>query len=187
MLAYLKGTINYKTSSYLVVNVGNAGYKVYAVPTLLAEISQGEEIVLHLHQYVRENVIELYGFKTREGLEIFEDLISISGVGPKSALKTLTVARPADIRNAIQKGDPGMLTKVSGIGVKTAEKIILELKGKIEVREDEATSPEDSDIIDALVGLGYKTNRAREIVKKIPEDVRGSSARIREALRLLGK
>ena len=169
------------------MNVGNAGYKVYAIPTLLAETKDGEEIALHLHQYVRENAIELYGFKTRDELEIFEDLISISGVGPKSALKTLTVTTAPDIRNAIQKGDPGLLTKVSGIGAKTAEKIILELKGKIEVRENENATPEDAEVIDALVGLGYKTKQAREAVQKIPADVSGTSERIREVLKMLGK
>ena len=187
MLAYLKGTINYKGNNYLVLNVGNVGYKINAVPTLLSEVKAGDELALYLHQYVRENILELYGFKTREELEVFEELISVSGLGPKSALKTLTVAGPQEIRRAVQSGNPGELSKFSGIGPKLAEKIIIELKGKIELREDLEINSEDSDVIDALVGLGYKARQAREIVQKVPKDVEGSSKRIREALKLLGK
>ena len=187
MLAYLKGIINYKTGNYLVLNLGNAGYKIYSIPTLLAEVRAGEELALYLHQHVRENAIDLYGFKTREDLEVFENLISVSGLGPKSALKTMTVASSNEIMGAIQTGNPAELSKFSGIGPKLAEKIIMDLKGKIELKEGEAISLEDSEVIDALVGLGYKIKQAREVVKKIPSEISGSSNRIREALKLQGK
>lgn len=190
MIAYLKGKIIAKGERYLVIEHGGLGYKLYVTLTLWADLDIGREVEFFVHHYIREDASDLYGFKTQEELDFFEKLISISGVGPKSALAVLTVADVSEIKTAIANNDPTILTKVSGIGRKTAERVVLELKEKIEflAGSGEKESVEAStEVIDALVGLGYKANEARELVKKMPADLDGTSEKIKWALKNLNK
>ena len=131
MIAYLNGTIINKGKGFAIIRVSDVGYKVFLNPTMLAEIVVGQELELYTHQYVREDSLDLFGFSSVSELELFELLISVSGVGPKSALGVLSVAGPEDIKNSIMRGDSHLLTKVSGIGKKTAERIVLELREKV--------------------------------------------------------
>ncbi|OGZ35953.1 MAG: Holliday junction DNA helicase RuvA, partial [Candidatus Portnoybacteria bacterium RIFCSPHIGHO2_02_FULL_39_12] len=129
MLASIEGKIELKTERFILVNVNGVGYRVFCPVQILAKMPEkGEKVKLFIHLYVRENILELYGFLSFEELEFFELLISISGLGPKAGLGILSVASLKDLRAAISSGQIGLLTKVSGVGKKTAERVILELR-----------------------------------------------------------
>ncbi len=193
MIAHLSGTLFFTSDRFVVVDVGGVGYKVrVAIDTLriLREASD-KKVSLWIHTVVREDVLDLYGFKNEIELEFFEMLISVSGIGPKSALGVLNVAPVEHLKEAIANGDASALTKVSGIGSKSAQKIILELRDKMG-GVDGAVIPagvlrDEYDAIEALVTLGYTERDARTALKGIPLDIKGTSARIKHALKNLGK
>jgi Holliday junction DNA helicase RuvA len=138
-----------------------------------------------IHDHVREDVRDLYGFLSSADLSLFDQLLSISGVGPKVAMTILGIGSADTVRRAIMSGDLAMLTSVPGVGKKTAQKIILELKGQlVELAE---SSPMDQEVIQALQGLGYTVAQAREAVKLLSPDLTNTSDRVREALRSLAK
>ena len=142
------------------------------------------------HLYLREDTVELYGFLEYSELEFFEILIQISGIGPKSALGVLAVAPLDTLKKAISSGETSYLTKVSGIGRKIAEKIILELKdkmGKIGSAEEGIFLREEGDVLKALRSLGYSLEEAREALKKLPSEIEGAEKRVKEALKILGQ
>ena len=145
---------------------------------------------------MREDALDLYGFKSLEELEMFELLLSISGIGPKSALGVLAIASAADVKEAIANGDPSLLIKVSGIGKKTAERVVLELREKVMAqtmggRQETAGTGSgimaSGDEIDALMALGYSMVQAREALRGVDNSIKDSGERIKEALRGLGK
>ena len=184
MVSFLRGKVKHRLKNCLILEVNNIGYQVFVTPTFLADVKEDDEISLYTHQYVREDALNLYGFKSLDELRIFEDLISVSGVGPKSALSVLTIAAPTEIEQAIERGDASLLIKVSGIGKKTAQRIVLELKGKL-IKDDEVhISSENEEVVEALVGLGYKERVARQVVNKLPEGIESMSEKIREALKI---
>lgn len=188
MVGYLAGTILRKTATTLIAKVGDVGYEVTVSPILITEKKIGDAIELWCHLVVSEDKQELFGFAMPEELDLFRELDAVGGVGPKSALAITTIADPDAIRAAIGRGDPTILQKVSGIGRKTAERIIVELRPKYErlgVGKKGITG--DDEVIDALTGLGYSLVQARTAVQKLPRDLDGSSPRIRAALKLLGK
>lgn len=182
MLAFLRGTILLKTEEYLIIDVHDIGYQVHVTKTCLSETKKGENIEIFLYQHVREDASDLYGFKTSTELGLFEKLLSVSGVGPKSALAILGLARADVILEAIARGDDGMLTKVSGIGGKTAQRIILELRGKL----DHLASGGETGLgeeIEALMSLGYNAAQAREALRRVDPSVTDSGERIKQALK----
>ncbi len=189
MIAKLKGKIEYLKDNYAVVDVNGVGYKIFVTVYAFGKLAGLESTELFIHTHVREDAIDLYGFLTMEELEMFELLISISGVGPKSGLGILTVATPKTIKTAILNEDSSILTKVSGIGKKTAERVILELKNKIadmpESEKEGAVS--DSDAIEALIAMGYAVTEARDSLKLVPADVKDIGQRVKEALKNLGR
>lgn len=193
MISYLKGIILLKKSKYLILNVGNIGYQVFVNEKTLNKIKEGEEIPLYTHQHITENSQELYGFTTLPELELFKNLIAISGVGPKSALGVMASASVEDIIQAILSEDPALLRTVSGIGPKTAERIVVELKSKIgklgkEMNlRDISAAPRDIEVIEALIGLGYSRREVMEVIKQVPATITDTSERIKGALKLLGK
>lgn len=194
MIGSLHGTIESKTAKYVIVDVNGVGYKVFCSDETLSRLGGvGEESHLFTHVYVREDELDLYGFSTQAEIDMFELLISVSGIGPKGALSILSVAPIADLRSAIMSGNDGLLTKVSGIGKKTAQKIIIELKekvGGIETREGVVGTEELSqkqDALDALVTLGYSQREAREALSKVSSDIRDVETKLKEALQILGK
>lgn len=191
MISYLAGKAIKITDKYIVLNVNSVGYKVFLSGSDLGKIQQNKDNVkIYTHLNVREDILDLYGFLTEAELEFFELLITISGIGPKAALNIISTDAPSVVAGAILREDVGYLTKISGIGSKTAQKIILELKDKVSKLsfkiESGGTSP-DMDAIDALVSLGWNAKEAREALRNIPREIVGAEARIREAMKILGR
>ena len=189
MIAKIKGKIAFLRDHYAVVDVAGVGYKIFVTDFAMGKIAGKDEIELFTHTYVREDILALYGFLTMDELGMFELLISISGIGPKAAIGILTIAEPKTIRTAIISGDSSILTRVSGVGKKTAERVILELSNKIAELpgEDQGMARADSEAIEALASLGYSVSQAREALKAVPESVKDVSERVRAALKSLGK
>jgi Holliday junction DNA helicase RuvA len=194
MISYLKGQIITKRKNFLVLETGGVGYQVFVPPTLYAELITTSQVELFIHDHVKEDARDLYGFKTFDELEMFELLLSISGVGPKSALGIMAIANVEELKTAIASGDVAMLNKVSGIGKKTAERIVLELREKISTINFESvmasasgTVSAQSDEIDALIALGYSLQVAREALKQVDPVVTKSGERVREALKKIGR
>ncbi len=192
MISYLKGTILAKKDRYTILLVNDAtGYRVYTTGHMLEALGLNQEVAFFIYTHVREDAIELYGFPNLDELDFFERLIGISGVGPKSALGVLSVAPLTDIKKAIIHGDPGLLQKVSNIGKKTAERIIVELKEKITVTSQEEKAglsiTENVQLMEALMSLGYKESEIRKALRIIPPEATELSDKIKEALRILSQ
>ncbi len=207
MISRLSGKIVDTSDKYIVIDVNGVGYQVFVSVATLAEIqgspsthstSSGQvssghkemsDISLWTHLSVRENALELFGFLDKDELQFFQLLIDISGIGPRSALTIISVA-PIDIlKRAIGSGDISYLTKISGIGKKTAEKIVIELRDKLSAlghRSEDGEHKGELDALEALKSLGYSQNEARDVLKEIPSEIMGTSARIKEALKILG-
>ncbi len=189
MIAYLEGTIIYITDKFIILNTSGVGYKVHITPELALGFKEGSSISLFIYTAVRENSIDLFGFPDAGTLSFFELLLDVSGIGPRSALGIIALAPIETIKRAIATGDVGYLNKVSGIGKKTAEKIIIELRDKLQNYKDDnntsASLREEGDILEALKSLGYSQNEARDALKQIPSSLEGTNARIKEALRIL--
>tara|TARA_Y100000310_G_C20700785_1_gene829669 strand:- start:5130 stop:5699 length:570 start_codon:yes stop_codon:yes gene_type:complete len=188
MIGQLTGKVVSVGSNFIIIDVGGIGYKVSIREEDLKKISKREELTILTHLIVRENILDLYGFFDSETLTFFQLLISISGVGPKSALSILSLASAQVLEKAIATNNTSYLTKVSGIGKKSAEKIILELKDKLEgvYGSTEGILPEDADAILALQALGYAQKDARDALKQVSDEVTGTQERIKEALKILG-
>jgi Holliday junction DNA helicase RuvA len=176
MIRSLTGTIAAVMEGALTLEVRGVGYLV-AVPIKTTGYDVGDTLTLHTHLAVRENALDLYGFTSITELEVFEMLLSVPKVGPKSALQILNQATPALLIETIGQNDATQLHKMSGIGKKTCENIVVALHSKIEhygFADTEATPPLDdqkSDAIDALVSLGYDLNTARSVISALPRDL----------------
>jgi holliday junction DNA helicase RuvA len=190
MIGQLTGTISYKGPQGLIVDVGGIGYKVAVTAATHAEVELGSTLTLWTHLAVRENALDLYGFSERPDLVFFELLLEVSGIGPKTALGVLNMAGAATLERAILSGDASYLTKVSGIGAKSANKIVLELKdklaklGKVAAEKD---MREETDAIDALMSLGYTLRDARDALTQVKAEHTTTNAKVREALKLLAQ
>ena len=191
MIRHLSGKLLSVKERFLVLEVGGVGYKVFATldALLLAKKHGDSPLALWTHTAVREDALDLYGFLEEEELVLFEMLISVSGIGPRSALAILGIATREVLTKAIASSDTAYLTKVSGIGKKTAEKIVLELKDKMSflVEEGGEGLEGETTALEALRSLGYSVHEAREALKTIPRSVVGANDRIKEALKYLGK
>jgi holliday junction DNA helicase RuvA len=172
-----------------VASAGWVGYLVFVSTYTIGKLAGQERALLHIHTHVREDMLTLYGFLNEEELAMFELLISISGIGPKVALSILSIADVKTIRTAVVNQDSSILTRVSGVGKKTAERVIMELQNKVDAVgvEDQASALAGQDALEALTSLGYSVSQAREALKLVPSDVIDVSARIRQALKNLGK
>src|SRR3990167_11416460 len=193
MIGSIKGKIILKTEKFLVVETAGVGYKVNVSPDTLSKIaprpSSGQnetpEVSFWIHTHMREDILDLYGFLERQELEFFEMLINVSGIGPKGALAILSVASIETLKKAISTGDIGYLTKISGIGKKTAEKIVIELRDKVASDASEkggGSLRDELDALEALKSLGYSQHEAREALKKVKSDA-DTNTKIREALK----
>ena len=154
----------------------------------LLTLRLNQELSLVIHTYVREDQLTLYGFQTLPELEFFELLLTVSGVGPKSALGIMSLASLEMIKSAIVSEDPSVFTKVSGIGRKTAERVIVELKEKL--KDEKSSMPvakEHSDAMDALVALGYSQQEARDALKAVPANISNLQEKVKIALKALSK
>lgn len=179
MIASLRGTLTHKSPEELTVEVGGVGYEVRFSPTglhLLPEV--GEPVFLHIFTNVREDSIDLFGFRERQEKEMFIVLISVSGVGPKLAMNILSGLPPAGLASAILTGDLGRLTKLPGVGRKTAERLCVELKDKVQfipALDSTTLAPSrpvevdqvGADVVSALVNLGYAPAAARQALERV--------------------
>ncbi len=189
MIAQLEGKIAGIKGNSVILMVGGVGYQVFVSAYTLGKLAGQDQVLLHIHTHVREDQLALYGFLNEEELIMFELLISISGIGPKVALSILSIADVKTIRTAIVNKDPSILTRVSGVGKKTAERVIVELQNKVDSVgiEDQASALAGQDAIEALTSLGYSVTEAREALKLVPADITDVGKRIRQALKNLGK
>lgn len=183
MIASVSGRIISKGLDHLVVEAGGIGYLIYTTTEALASAGLNDEIKLVTQLVIRDDSQTLYGFISQTELQLFGMLLSVAGVGPRIALAVLSSGRATDLRSAIGRGDAAIFTAISGIGKKTAERIILELKSKItDVTFEEGGS--SADIINALSGLGYNMYEIRGILSKLSPTA-PVEEKLKEALKLL--
>lgn len=172
MIAHLRGTLLSKRPGQAVVETGGVGYDVtISVPTFAALPELGSVVALHIHTHVREDQIALYGFGRPEERALFEKLITVSGIGPKLAVTILSGMQADDLVGALRQGDIARLTRIPGVGKKTAERMVLELRDKVGMAGDEtasvapAFSGVEEDVISALVNLGYQRAAAEKTLQ----------------------
>ena len=211
MLAYIKGKLEIKMTGYVVIDVGGLGYKIFMSDTGIEKIGNiGETVKVHTYYRVREDDISIFGFNTQEELKMFELLISVSGVGAKTALTMLTVCEPSEFALAVISEDIKTLTTIPGIGPKSAKRIILELKDKIK-KEQEVEAIKDqidnkqkadgkskldeaieirgkvSEAIAALQVLGYNKKEVEKVFEKIDAKELSTEELIKKGLSLLSR
>ena len=200
MIATLRGTVSHLGVETMVVDVGGVGYLVTAPGRLLAEVGKpGAEVYLHIHTYVREDQISLYGFRTVEDRQFFELLMSVKGIGPKAALGMISQSDVATLKKAVFQEDRALLATVPGIGVKTAARVILELKDKLKeeylaggtngTAPDRGLRPGVAEgAVRALTSLGYRESEVRLAVAGLEiSDDTPLEAAVAEALKALDK
>ena len=188
MIGSLQGTVDYRDAAYIIVNVGGVGYKVLVGTHVSVNID--DQVKLYTHTHVREDVLELYGFTEPQDLKVFEYLISVSGVGCKTALGVFSVGSRKEIINAITSNDVAFFTSVPRLGKKNAQKIIIELKNKLGGQEDLDLSQDGSDtmeVVAALKSFGFTPAESRAALKGLNGQGETVSEKVRLALKYLGK
>lgn len=196
MIAYLKGKLVIKSVDYIVIDVQGIGYKVYMSKTAIDKLEEEKEVKVYTYLKVREDDISLFGFNTLEELHMFELLISVGGIGAKSAIAILSNITPSKFALAVITSDVNTLKKLQGIGPKTAQRIILELKDKIKteeaienqentIKQEEQIQEDMEELIQALQVLGYRRYEINNILPKIKEET--LEDRIKEALKYLAR
>ena len=191
MISYLRGEVLYIDEKFIILDTHGVGYKIHLTPESLSGVNEKKEASFYTYLAVRETALDLYGFTSMNELSFFEMLLNVSGIGPKSALGILSIANVDTLKRAIATSDTSYLNKVSGIGRKTADKIVIELRDKLQSSKGGPESPHtlrgESDAIEALKALGYSPSEAREALRQIPEETEGINARIKEALKILSR
>lgn len=185
MIGSIRGKVILKGDRFALVETVGVGYKVWTSQDNLSKAKENQEVMFYVHTHVREDSFDLYGFLNYEELDFFEMLINVSGIGPKGALSILSVATINTLQRAISTSDIPYLTKISGIGKKTAEKMVIELRDKMGVLEKNETLRDELDALLALQALGYSQNDAREALKGLSTDL-DTNKKIKEALKVLG-
>jgi Holliday junction DNA helicase RuvA len=196
MIASVRGILRSSGADHVVIETGGVGFLVYAPRPVLANLGPiGEEVFLQTVLIVREDALTLYGFASTEQRALFETLLGITGVGPRVALALLSSATPDEVRMAVAQNDTARFSRVSGIGKKMAERLVLELKGKLDVKNlptaaaplPPAAAAANSELIDLLVSLGYSSTEAGAAVAALPADAPPDlEERLRLALRYFG-
>ena len=200
MFAYIKGLLEEKSTNYVVIEVGGIGYKIFMSNMSINEIGElGEKVKVHTHYYVREDNISLYGFLTHEELKMFELLLSVSGIGAKSAIAMLSNITPAGFACAIISNNVALLKKIPGIGPKTAQRIILELQDKLKAEQELAKADEQTEIkivnnnenvdeaMQALQILGYNKKEIEKAFEKIANTDVSVEELIKKGLSILAR
>ena len=191
MIASLSGTISFIGKDHLIIVTGGVGIRVFVPRTVLENPGGvGTSILLQTHLIVREQELTLYGFKTRDDLGLFEILLGVSGVGPKVALAILSALSPEMLQTAIMMEDTGVLQRVPGIGKKTAERIMFQLRDKMDFSSARMSSMPlvndvDADVIDVLTGLGFSIVEVQSVLQKLPREVTDMNEKVGMALQLL--
>ena len=185
MIARLRGAVLERDAKSVIVDAGGVGYRVAVLPRLAEKIKTGETVDLRIHHHVSAEAQNLYGFTEREDLRYFELLLTVPSVGPRTAMGVLEAAPPRVLEQAVAEDDTAVLTKVSGVGRKTAERILVELKGKIAPLAGGAAGVASSvqqEAVDALISLGFTARQARAAVQKLPREVATVEEAVRAAL-----
>ena len=188
MIAQLTGVVTPSTTSeYLILDVQGVGYRIWVLPA--DTYTDGERVTVYTYLAVRENAMDLYGFRAHETLTMFEHLIKLPKIGPKTALNILAHADARTIVKAVVEKDAGYLSKVSGIGKKSAENIVSGLADILDVSYFEmsthAPSSRDADVLEALITLGYSQKNALDALQNIPNDITDTNERIKQALKYI--
>ncbi len=195
MIGYLKGTVSHLFNEHCFLDVQGVGYRVFVPASTRQQLAVGASVTLFTHFSVREDAMLLYGFLTADEYELFQHLITITGVGPKVALGVLSAITPAEFSVAVSQKNAALLTRIPGIGKKTAERMILELKDKLGVPDEftpaavkaglAAEVPQDArqEAIQALVALGYSQGEVAAALQKVKTDGQSAEEMIRLALR----
>ncbi|EGD49066.1 Holliday junction DNA helicase RuvA [Ruminiclostridium papyrosolvens DSM 2782] len=201
MFAYIKGTVEVKNNDSIIVEAGGIGYRIFTALSTINNLGQtGTTVKIFTHYYVREDIAALYGFGTMEELSMFEMLLAVSGVGPKAAISLISTLSPSRFALAVVSQDTKSLTKAQGIGMKMAQRIILELKDKISKEQltasiptagsENSFAPGDSvlsEAVSALMVLGYGSVEASGIITGIYEDGMSVEDLIKKALKSLSR
>lgn len=196
MIRLVRGLVVGKGKDYVVVDVGTAtggvGYKVSVADALAMRLNLHATATLHTYLQVREDAQTLYGFESEDELAMFEMLLGVNGVGPKVAMATLSVLSPDALRAALASEEPALIARVPGVGKRTAEKIVLELKGKVKSAGSGITGianmvDADLEVVEALIALGYSVVESQRAVQGLPKDVAGVEERLRLALSRFGQ
>jgi Holliday junction DNA helicase RuvA len=188
MISYLKGQVLNKNLQTIILEVNGIGYEIFIAAELIQNLKEGQDSEIWIFHSVKENAEELYGFKTKEDLNFFKLLLTISGIGPKSALSILNSSPIKTLTEGIQSADASYLSKISGIGKKVAEKVVVGLKDKLGAIEFDSgnSQNQNSIVIDALNALGYSERESRGVIQKI-EKTSNPEQMIKEALKLLNQ
>ena len=191
MIGFLKGIVEIRNDPYIYIDVSGVGYKVLASGEVLSHIKNtGEKIKVFTYTHVREDILELYGFATREDLKVFESLIGVSGVGPKTAMSIFATKSRGEIVQAIINSDVDFFTSVPRLGKKNAQKIIIELKSKFGSVADldlsEKETKDQGDVLIALKSLGFTSEEVRQVLREVPQDL-SVEEKIKQVLRKIGK
>lgn len=188
MIAYITGTVFAINPKSIIVLVNGIGYEVFVLGREISGLKINDDIALYTIHSIKENAQELYGFQVEREKAIFNLLLTISGVGPKSALNILDASTPDEITEAVLHQDPVILEKVSGIGKKTAARIVLELKNKLAagISDELVGRSHDRDVLEALEALGYQLSEVRDVLKSVDTTL-STEAKIKAVLQSLGK
>jgi len=188
MIGRLRGTVVDKSDGAILLDVGGVGYVVAVTPRTLVSLPQvGEEAVLHTHLHVREDQLSLFGFDTSADKDLFSLLLGVSGVGPKVGLAILATMTPDQLRMAVVSGDTHALTAVPGIGKRSAEKLMVELRPKMEASLDSSTGTGPlAEVREALASLGYAPDEIRDTLRTMSDDL-SVEEMLKRSLQLLGK
>ena len=191
MIRLLKGMVDFIDSTHIIVDVQGVGYYVYASRDVFSSIQGiGAAIQVFTYLHVREDILELYGFATMEDLKLFESFLSVSGIGPKTAIGIFAVGSRDKIKQAILQGDVSFFSGVPRLGKKNAQKIIIELKGKVDALLDASSgiiSADDTEVIDALKTFGFSTPEIHQALHSFSSEELSIEEKIKRALKYLGK
>lgn len=197
MISFIKGEVVKKGLDYIILDNNNIGYYINTAFSTLNKLQEKDEALIQTYMHIREDILALYGFLTKDEIELFKKLISVNGVGPKAGLAVLSTYEPNTVKEIILKDDTTRMSKVPGIGKKTASKIILELKDKvgtldlIEKGAEETiitiVDSEASDVLNALVALGFNSYEAKKILDKIDFTGKTENEIIKEALKNINR
>lgn len=189
MIGSLTGTVEHVGTDSVLLNVHGVGYRVFVLPAILAAANPGASLTVYTHVNVREDDLSLFGFRTMRELAFFQLLLQAPGVGPKTGLAVMAIADVDVLMRAIVSGDVSLLTQVSGIGKRTAERIVVELRTRLE-KEQPALAGKGgtahADVVSALVNLGYSVAEAHTAVRALPPDLSTAEEGIRMALKAIG-
>lgn len=193
MLTFLEGKVEYIGDRYAILSAGGIGYSVVMVPKILNSLSlnqEGVKIFVYSKLNMREGTFDLYGFTKTEDLGLFKTLTSVSGLGPKTAMQILSTVEPRHLKEAVVQEDPQALRKISGLGLKTAQRLVVELAGKLDYLEttgsDLGALDQEAQALEALVSLGYSQSQSKDALKHV-KGATDLSDRVRKALQLLAK